>query len=622
MGANDVRIRFDVDTRSGEVNVQALGKKFDSVKKKGTGAARFVNKGMGRLKKTLSATSRLTARLTGSLGKLAAKAGKFSALFGAAGGGLALFAGKKMAEDIMDVGGAFESLGIRLETIQGSAEKAKQSLDWVEKFTATTPFELDQVSDAFTRLEAYGISATKWLPKLGDTAAGMGKDLNESVEMFADAIVGEFERLKSFGVKARTVGDQVTFSWNQNGKAMQLTADKTSDGISAALEKIFKRFEGGMLKQSKTWGGMLSNLADKWTGFRKSVADAGLFEYMKSGLASTLAKIKEWKKSGRLDTWAKQTSDAFIWVIEKGRNIGKTLIEWGGKAAGFLREKFMPVIDQVRDRVEIWYFRNEKLIKSKLADWAKKVGEGIKGMADWVKEIVENGDLARWADTAVKSFRIVFGWAEKIAKAFKWVGETIGKALANALNFYEEWDRKIGADKRNEIVFQAMMEGSTKKPFTEKLDELSHKFNRFTDDISRGAEFTVDATPFSGFMDSFSSLYEKQLARLMGAKGLAAASATDTGPYSYIQRGIAANEVRSAEAGMDVLLSEMRRMSAMTGPHVSGGGSTGTASAIMKTGDIHINVPPNAAPAQPEDWRYITRNYIIPELQAAGWGGN
>jgi TP901 family phage tail tape measure protein len=35
-------------------------------------------------------------------------------------------------------------------------------------------------------------------------------------------------------------------------------------------------------------------------------------------------------------------------------------------------------------------------------------------------------------------------------------------------------------------------------------------------------------------------------------------------------------------------------------------------------GDINIMVPANAAPRQPEDWRYIVRSIIIPELEAAG----
>jgi len=39
---------------------------------------------------------------------------------------------------------------------------------------------------------------------------------------------------------------------------------------------------------------------------------------------------------------------------------------------------------------------------------------------------------------------------------------------------------------------------------------------------------------------------------------------------------------------------------------------------IKIEGDIIINVPESAAPQRPEDWRYITREFIIPEIEKAG----
>ena len=35
----------------------------------------------------------------------------------------------------------------------------------------------------------------------------MGKSLNQMIEAVADATTGEFERLKEFGIKARTHGE-------------------------------------------------------------------------------------------------------------------------------------------------------------------------------------------------------------------------------------------------------------------------------------------------------------------------------------------------------------------------------------------------------------------------------
>jgi len=39
---------------------------------------------------------------------------------------------------------------------------------------------------------------------------------------------------------------------------------------------------------------------------------------------------------------------------------------------------------------------------------------------------------------------------------------------------------------------------------------------------------------------------------------------------------------------------------------------------ITIEGDINIVIPASAAPQRPEDWRYITREFILPEIKRAG----
>ena len=61
------------------------------------------------------------------------------------------------------------------------AEKAEKAFAWVSHFAKTTPYELENVATAFSRLKAYGMDATKFLPVLGDTASAMGKDIMKAV---------------------------------------------------------------------------------------------------------------------------------------------------------------------------------------------------------------------------------------------------------------------------------------------------------------------------------------------------------------------------------------------------------------------------------------------------------
>jgi len=82
-----------------------------------------------------------------------------------------------------------------LATVLKSWEKADQTLAWVEKFAAKTPFEIPELVEATARLETYGITAKDTLTDIGNMASVMGKPLMQAVEAVADAQTGELERL-------------------------------------------------------------------------------------------------------------------------------------------------------------------------------------------------------------------------------------------------------------------------------------------------------------------------------------------------------------------------------------------------------------------------------------------
>jgi hypothetical protein len=214
----------------------------------------------------------------------------------------------------------FERYATQLETIEGSSAKAARSMDWITDFTAKTPFELDQVTASFVKLKAYGIDpiANDALTTLGDTAAAMGKSLNQSVEALADAATGEFERLKEFGIKARVEGDKVAFAYSQNGEQMVQSADRNSqEMIRHTLLGIWNdKYAGGMDKLSKTWEGMTSNLSDNWTIFKKNIGDGGVFEAAKGSLGVVLDELN--KNDEAVKLLARDISDGLVSSLEVG----------------------------------------------------------------------------------------------------------------------------------------------------------------------------------------------------------------------------------------------------------------------------------------------------------------
>lgn len=218
----------------------------------------------------------------------------------------------------LDTAAAFEDFEAILKTVEGSSGKARASMSWISDFAATTPYELSEVTESFVKLRAYGLDPTTGLLRtLGDTSAAMGKDVMQSVEAIADAITGENERLKEFGIRASKSGGNITYEYtNKAGKQQTATVkDDDRKAIEQTLRSIWnEKFAGAMRERSQTWRGMLSNMGDQWTRFTNLVMGQGTFDWMKAKLSGLLEKVDEMAANGTLERVAK---------------------DWGAKLTGF-----------------------------------------------------------------------------------------------------------------------------------------------------------------------------------------------------------------------------------------------------------------------------------------------
>jgi len=128
-------------------------------------------------------------------------------LAGAAGFGLFI-------KSTIETNRKFQSLEASLKTFLGSSKKAAGAFDVLQQFASKTPFSLQEVVGGFNRLISVGLNPSiAALEAFGNIASGTGKTLEQFVEAAADAAVGEFERLKEFGIKARSEGDKVVFTF-------------------------------------------------------------------------------------------------------------------------------------------------------------------------------------------------------------------------------------------------------------------------------------------------------------------------------------------------------------------------------------------------------------------------
>jgi len=231
---------------------------------------------------------------------------------------------------VIDTSAQFERFQTQLVTIEGSQARAASSMEWITDFTARTPYELEGVTESFVRLRAYGIDPVNGtLRTLGDTSAAMGKPLIASVEALADAMTGENERLKEFGIKAKVQGDEITYNWvDASGRARTSVTQNNAKMIESTLTAIWnEKYAGGMERLATTWEGMSSNMSDQWTLFKKNIGDAGVFESSKGVLADLLLEIDNNREG--VDELAKSISDNLItsmqWIVTGGALAAKGL---------------------------------------------------------------------------------------------------------------------------------------------------------------------------------------------------------------------------------------------------------------------------------------------------------
>ncbi len=126
----------------------------------------------------------------------------------------------------VDAAADFETLNTSLLTVfNGSERAAKAAFDEITEFTTKTPFQLEEVASGFIKLKNLGLDpGIDSLRSYGNTASALGKSLDQMIEAVADAAVGEFERLKEFGIKARSEGDKVAFTFQGNTTVIQKNA--------------------------------------------------------------------------------------------------------------------------------------------------------------------------------------------------------------------------------------------------------------------------------------------------------------------------------------------------------------------------------------------------------------
>ena len=241
---------------------------------------------------------------------------------------------KSMPGDIINTAASFETLEVRLKNVLGSAEKARDYFSWIKEFSASTPFQMEDLSKSVIMLENFGINAKKGLSTIGDTSAALNINMAELSQIMGKVFVKpnaqaeEMLQLIERGVPVVEILKE----------EMGLTADQVANignhavsgtkVFDALMRGVQKRYQGAMKDLSTTWSGLWSTLKDRIALFKNDIAQSGFFDAVKKELEDILNKISAMAKNGELQRWARRISDALVGIFNTIKGIIKFFIKW------------------------------------------------------------------------------------------------------------------------------------------------------------------------------------------------------------------------------------------------------------------------------------------------------
>jgi tape measure domain-containing protein len=263
----------------------------------------------------------------------------------------------------------FERYQIMLNKLQGGPEGGAKAMSWVKQFAQDTPYAVNEVTQSFVRLKAFGLDPMDGtMQAIADQAAMMGGTA-ETMDGISLALGQAWTKGKLQGEEALQLLERGVPVWdylqkaskelgknNGLGYTTQQLQDMASKGqltrkaIKDLIDQMGLASKGAAKTQMESWNGMISNMGDSWTMFKTDVMDSGAFTVLKQELGSLLKQLDEMKKTGEYDQ-----------LVEK---IGGNLVD-----------AFKAAAEAIRDAKELG---------AELIPVLKSVGETANGIADMV----------------------------------------------------------------------------------------------------------------------------------------------------------------------------------------------------------------------------------------------
>jgi len=474
----------------------------------------------GNIKKLMSATDRVDKRLD-QLQKSAFKVKKNIANFAKAAVGIyavgkAFQYAESMASSFVNTAAKFERFETVLQTIEGSSEAAKRSMDWIADFAQSTPYNIDKVTESFVKLKAYGIDPTDGtLKTLGDTASAMGKPIIQAVEAMADALTGENERLKEFGIKASKQGEKIAYRWtDSSGKARHIIIQNNKEIIQSTLEAIMnEKYSGAMADQAKTWSGVISNIQDQWTNFQRTLMDGGLFTYLKA----IAVVVGEHLKKAFDDTGKKAASFSMsiITGIEgliKSFGVARDALSLFSSSFGFLKAAFWEMVGSLgmgMNAIQKGWNTLSNTMSTIWVDLANGVKEIFQGIINYIVDKVNY--ISRMVNGASSKLGLdpILGELEHVS--FDKTKAEINSLVEPISNVETAWLYAKEAQNSYKQEWENVLKGKGQSEAIDFIKEIKNEYAELNKTIQKTAKIKADVIGKAGDFKGFEKAAKKAI---------------------------------------------------------------------------------------------------------------
>lgn len=204
-------------------------------------------------------------------------------------GGRAMAASEKAASALKWVAAGMAAIGVAaikmnadmamttkaFEVLTGSADKAKEHLEQLESFAASTPFELPGLLEASKKLQAYGFQTEAVIPimqAVGDAAMAVGLG-QEGINRITLALGQMNAKGKMSAEEMRQLAETGLPAWEMLAQGIGVSVPQAMDlakkgaidaktGITALLTGLDTRFSGMMSKMAGEIPQSFSNMQD------------------------------------------------------------------------------------------------------------------------------------------------------------------------------------------------------------------------------------------------------------------------------------------------------------------------------------------------------------------------